>query len=70
MKSSFIQPLTYQALNVKAEVFAPKVRVCSIPVKHNLGHTLIYQLVVLRPTVKREREKNGQREKLRDIKKS
>lgn len=55
MQSSLIQPLTYQALNVEADVSAPKVWVCSIPVKHNLSNTLIYQLVVLRPAVKRER---------------
>lgn len=50
----FFWQLTYQALNVKAEISAPKVGVCSIPVKHDLSNTLIYQLVVLRPAGRRD----------------
>lgn len=48
--------LTYQAFNIEAEVSALKVGVRSIPVKHNLSDTLIYQLVVLRPAGGRERQ--------------
>lgn len=46
--------LTYQAFNVEAEVAALEVRVRSIPVKHDLSNTLVYQLVVLRPAGGRE----------------
>lgn len=50
-----VQQLTYQALNVETEVTALEVRIRSIPVKHDLSNTLVYQLVVLRPAGKRER---------------
>lgn len=49
-----LSQLTYQAFNVEVEVTALEVRVCPIPVKHDLSNTLIYQLVVLRPVGRRE----------------
>lgn len=44
-----LDQLTDQGFNVEAEISTFKIRVCSIPVKHNLSNALIYQLVVLRP---------------------
>lgn len=41
--------LTDQGFNVETEISTLKIRVCSIPVKHNLSNALIYQLVVLGP---------------------
>lgn len=41
--------LTYQAFDVEAEVATLEVGVRSVPVKHDLSDTLVYQLVVLRP---------------------
>lgn len=60
--------LTYQAFNIEAKVTALEVRVCSIPVEHDLSDTLVYQLVVLRPAGRREEtdlQSDGQRERNR-----
>lgn len=52
---AMVYKLTYQAFDVEAEVTALEVRVCPIPMKYNLSDALIYQLVVLRPAVRRDR---------------
>lgn len=49
-----VKQLTYQGFNIEAKVTALEVRVCSIPVKHNLGDAFVYQLVVMRPAGRRE----------------
>lgn len=45
-----VYQLTNQGFDVEAKISTLKIRICSIPVKHNLSDALIYQLVVLGPT--------------------